>query len=225
MEVIEIYKSFNNLDEAKRQTILNAGFRIFGEYGYTKASIEDIITEAGISKGSLFYYFGSKKNYFLYLYEYSADKMKRVVDTPGEDGLPKYLEKTDFFERLDDVKERKMKLASLHPYMGSFIKKAPYEASHEVHKEIQLINQRLINERTADFFENLDTHKFKAGIEPFMVLQLISWCSEGCVNSIQMKNMMNSENNQDEIDFSEVLSLYDQYLVMIKKNFYKEEFL
>lgn len=223
--MIDIYESFENLDETKRQNILNAGFRIFGEYGYSKASIENIVKEAGISKGSLFYYFKSKKNYFLYIYEYAANIMKELVDSPGENGMPKYMEKTDFFDRLDDVKKRKMKLAFLHPYMGSFIKKAPFELSKEVHKEIQLINQRLSQERIADFFENLDVHKFKVGIEPFMVLQLISWCSEGIVNKIKLKNMMNPNKMNDDIDYKEVIQLYDQYVAMIRMNFYKEEYL
>ncbi|NLO08948.1 MAG: TetR/AcrR family transcriptional regulator [Clostridiales bacterium] len=223
--MIDIYESFENLNEDKKQSILNAGFRIFGEYGYSKASIEDIVKEARISKGSLFYYFGSKKNYFLYIYEYAANIMKELVDSPGKNGIPKYMEKTDFFERLEDIKERKMILAFLHPHMGGFIKKAPFEVSKDIFKEIQLINQRLAHERIADFFDNLDVYKFKDGVEPFMVLQLISWCSEGVVNQIQIKNLMNPESKQNEIDYNEVIQLYDQYVVMIRKNFYKEEYL
>ena len=198
---------------------------MFGEYGYSKASIENIVKEAGISKGSLFYYFKSKKNYFLYIYEYAANIMKELVDSPGENGMPKYMEKTDFFERLDDVKIRKMKLANIHPYMGSYAKKAPFELSKEVHKEIQLINQKLARERIADFFENLDVYKFKDGIEPFMVLHLIYWCSEGIVNQIKSKNMMNPNTINDEIDYKEVLELYGQYVAMIRRNFYKDEYL
>jgi AcrR family transcriptional regulator len=224
-EVIDIYESFENLNEAKKQAILNAGFRIFGEYGYTKASIEDIVNEAEISKGSLFYYFGSKKNFFLYLYEYSATIMKQIVDTPCENGTPKYLEKTDFFERLEDVKERKMKLSILYPYMSSYIKKAPFETSPDVYKDIQLINQRLANERMGDFFDNLDVYKFKDGVDPYMVLQLIYWCSEGVVNQIQIRNMMNPNKTHDEIDYNEVIQLYDQYVAMLRRNLYKDEYL
>jgi AcrR family transcriptional regulator len=222
---MDIYESFENLNESKKQTILNAGFRIFGEYGYAKASIEDIVREAGISKGSLFYYFGSKKNFFLYLYEYSATIMKQLVDIPGDGGRPKYLEKTDFFERLEEVKERKMKLTLLYPYMSSFIKKAPFEAAHDVYKDIQLINQKLASERVTDFFENLDIYKFKNGINPYMVLQLISWCSEGIVNQLQFKYLMDPEKSHEEIDYNEVIQMYDQYVAMIRNNLYKDEYI
>ncbi|MDD4113860.1 MAG: TetR/AcrR family transcriptional regulator [Herbinix sp.] len=223
--MIDIYESFENLSDAKKQTIINASFRIFGEHSYSKASVEDIVKEAGISKGSLFYYFGSKKNFFLYLYEYATKIMKQVVDIPNENGKPKYLEKTDFFERLEDIKERKMKLSILHPYMSSFIKKAPFETAQDVYGNIQEINQRLIHERISDFFYNLDSHKFRDGIDPFMVLQLISWCSEGVVSQIQIKNMMNPQKKDNEIDYNEVIQLYDQYVAMIRKNFYKDDYL
>ena len=223
--VIDIYDSFENLNEAKKQAILNAGFKIFGDYGYTKASIEDIVNEAGISKGSLFYYFGSKKNYFLYLYEYAASIMKQQVDGPCENGTPKYMEKTDFFDRLEDVKERKMKLTILHPYMSNYIKKAPFEKSKDVYKDIQLINQRLSNERIVDFLDNLDLYKFKDGVNPYMVLQLIFWCSEGIVNQIQIKNLMTPNKKHDDPDYNEVIQLYDQYIAMIRENFYKDEYL
>lgn len=220
--MIDIYESFENLSEAKKQSILNAGFRIFGEYGYPKSSIENIIKEAGISKGSLFYYFGSKKKYFLYLYKYAVDTTKEMVDTSYENGLPIYYEITDFFERLKYVKERKMKLTVQHPYMNNFIKKAAFETSKDVHIEVQLIHQKLIDERT---FYNIDMRKFKDGVDPAMVLKLLSWCSEGVVNQIQLKNMMNPNKKNDEIDFNEVMLLYDQYVEMIRKNFYKEEYL
>lgn len=223
--MIGIYESFEKLNEDKKQTILNAGFRIFGEYGYTKTSIEDIAKEAGISKGSLFYYFESKKNYFLYLYEYATSIMKEVVDIPDENGIPKYMEKTDFFERLDDIKTKKMRLTILYPYMSSFVKKAPFEAAQDVYNDIQKINQRLIHERMADFYHKIDAHKFKDGIEPFMVLQLISWCSEGVVNQIRTSNMMNPQKKSDEIDYNEFIQLYDQYVTLIRNHFYKEEYL
>ena len=223
--MISIYESFENLSEAKKQAILNAGFRVFGEYGYSKASVEEIAKEAGISKGSLFYYFKNKRNFFLYLYKYAAHLMKQLVDSPDGNGIPKYMEKTDFFERLEDVKERKMKLAILHPYMSSFIKKAPFETSQEVYKDIQIINQRLAKERIGDFLKNIDIYKFKDGIDPYMVLQLLTWCSEGIVHHFQLISLADPDNKQNEVDYDRVLSLYDQYVAMIKNNFYKEKYL
>lgn len=224
-EVIDIYDRFENLNEVKKQAIMNAGFKIFGEYGYSKASIDDIVREAGISKGSLFYYFGSKKNFFLYLYEYAAALMKQTVNGPGEDLRTDIMKKTDFFDRLDEIKKRKMKLSSLYPHMSGFIKKAPFETSGDVYKDIQMINQRLASEQTDNFFENLDLYKFKEGIDPYMVFQLLSWCAEGIVNHYQREAPADGDDVQKEIDYDPVLSLYVRYSAMLRKCFYKEEYL
>ena len=61
---------FLALTEEKRLTILNAALQCFGKFGYEKASINDIAVAAHISKASVFQYFGSKKQLYIYLLEY-----------------------------------------------------------------------------------------------------------------------------------------------------------
>ena len=51
----------DRLPDGKRQRILDAAIREFAEHGYDKASTNSIVKEAGIAKGLLFHYFGSKK--------------------------------------------------------------------------------------------------------------------------------------------------------------------
>jgi AcrR family transcriptional regulator len=58
--------------------IVRAAFVVFGENGYRKTKMEDIADEAGVSKGTLYYYFVSKAHLFLYLLENGVIK-------PGED--------------------------------------------------------------------------------------------------------------------------------------------
>lgn len=223
--MITIYESFEKLEDCKKQIIINAGFKIFGEDGYKKASVEQIIQEAGISKGSLFYYFDSKKNFYLYLYDYCAVKMKEVIDNPGPDGLPAYMQITDFFERIQAVQRIKTKHAVEHPHMFEFMKSVVIETSPVVQEEIQHINQILIKERTLDFFHNLDLYKFKDGIDPKMVLQLLTWCSEGSANQVILRQKMNPSQEVISYDFNEIIKIYNNYVEMIQKNFYKEEYI
>jgi len=51
----------------KRIIILEAARRIFKRFGYTKTAISDIAKEAGIGKGTIYYYFKSKEDIFLEL--------------------------------------------------------------------------------------------------------------------------------------------------------------
>ena len=64
---------FVSLKEEKQVTIINAALSCFGKYGYAKASANDIAVLAGISKASVFQYFGSKKQLYAYLLTYAGD--------------------------------------------------------------------------------------------------------------------------------------------------------
>lgn len=221
--IIISYESFENLDEAKKQKIVNAGFQVFSEHGYAKASVDEIVKEADISKGSLFYYFESKKNFYLYLYHYCAEQMERLVDHPGEDGKPSYMQYTDFFERLSRIQESKMKCSADYPHMSNFMKKVYFDTAPAIRDEISKINAIYIRDRAMAFYQGLDFSKFKKGIDPMMVIQLLTWVSEGCANTVAMNNKLNGASN--DIDFNEVLTMYYAYVDMLRKYFYKEEYL
>ena len=47
--------------ERRKQDLLNIAYRMFIEKGYENTSVDDIITEAGIAKGTYYYYFESKE--------------------------------------------------------------------------------------------------------------------------------------------------------------------
>lgn len=225
-EVIFIpYESFENLDEKKKLSIINAGFTVFAEYGYAKASVEEIIKKAGISKGSLFYYFESKRNFFTYLYEYSGRLLEKIVDSPGPDGKPTYMIYTDFFDRLNAITVLKMKASAEYPNMADFVKKIVFDTSSVVQEEIINVNEKFTRERAMAYFQGLDIHKFKDGIEPMMIIQLLTWCAEGCVNQVMMEDQIKPGPKNSAPDFDRVTALYMKYVEMFRKNFYKEEYL
>jgi AcrR family transcriptional regulator len=88
-----------DLDE-RRDQLLTLGRRIFAERAYDEVSIDDIAEAAGISKGLLYHYFGSKRGFYVAIVRESAS---RLVDAtairpdlpPGERahaGLAAYLD-------------------------------------------------------------------------------------------------------------------------------------
>lgn len=231
------YERFENLDADKRMSIINAGFMVFGEHGYAKASVEEIIKAAGISKGSLFYYFESKKNFYIYLYEYCGEMLEKAVDCPGPDGIPDYMKHTDFFDRLSEIEKLKIKFSKDYPHVNTFIKRFVFEDSPELQGELSKINNRYAKERAMAFFQGLDYYKFKDGIDPRMIINLLTWCSEGCINQILLENRMPSENNmpsenrafsdkqKSTADMERVVKLYHDYVDLFRKSFYKDEYL
>ncbi len=71
------------LDEKKeksferREELINAALIEFGDKGYDNASLNNILKEAGISKGTFYYHFKNKENLYIYLFDILAEeKMK-----------------------------------------------------------------------------------------------------------------------------------------------------
>ena len=80
-----ISDAFSKLDPAKQEQIRKAALREFAREGYERASTNNIVKEAGIAKGTLFYYFRNKQALFDYLVKYVIN----YVET-------EYLERVDF---------------------------------------------------------------------------------------------------------------------------------
>ncbi|MEX0991822.1 MAG: TetR/AcrR family transcriptional regulator [Actinomycetota bacterium] len=70
--------------EAKRQQIIDTAMRTFAENGYQGARVEDIASELGIAKGSVFQYFGTKEGLFLAAYRQALLTSMTYFDAPEE---------------------------------------------------------------------------------------------------------------------------------------------
>ncbi|MBC6314962.1 TetR/AcrR family transcriptional regulator [Listeria grandensis] len=65
--------------EDKRDKILQVAVREFAEHGYKAASTNQICDAAGVSKGLIFHYFGSKEKLYTAAVTYSMDLAMREV--------------------------------------------------------------------------------------------------------------------------------------------------
>jgi AcrR family transcriptional regulator len=73
-----------DVDERRRQ-LLEAGARVFTENPYDAVSMSQLAREAGISKGLLYHYFPSKRDFFVATLEAAAGELAALTDTdPAE---------------------------------------------------------------------------------------------------------------------------------------------
>jgi Transcriptional regulator len=61
--------TFNNLSQEKKKRIFEAAVREFSTRRFSEASINQIIKNAGIPKGSFYQYFTDKEDLYLYMWE------------------------------------------------------------------------------------------------------------------------------------------------------------
>ena len=76
------------MPEEKQQLIEKAAIREFAAFGYDKASINRIVEQCRIAKGSFYQYFENKKDLFLYLITRVGEKklkfMSSVLQNPEQ---------------------------------------------------------------------------------------------------------------------------------------------
>jgi AcrR family transcriptional regulator len=89
--------TFSNLPPEKQEKIVAAAVREFARHGYKKASINTIVREAGIAKGSLYQYFRNKEVLFVFIFERFTLLVKKAVKEQ-ETGL-----EDDFFNQVGRV--------------------------------------------------------------------------------------------------------------------------
>ena len=70
--------------QAKRVRIVQVAMEQFAAGGYEGAKVEAIAAAAGVSKGAVFGYFGSKAGLFLAAYQKATRSFSRYLDAPDE---------------------------------------------------------------------------------------------------------------------------------------------
>ncbi|SDB95664.1 DNA-binding transcriptional regulator, AcrR family [Raineyella antarctica] len=65
---------------ATRERLLDAALELFAERGYSATSMDDVADRAGVSKGTVFYNFGSKQALGLAVVQQAAARISAVAD-------------------------------------------------------------------------------------------------------------------------------------------------
>jgi AcrR family transcriptional regulator len=64
----------------RREELLAAGLRLFSDRPYDELGIDDIAAEAGVAKGLLYYYFGSKRGFYVAIVQAAARELGARLD-------------------------------------------------------------------------------------------------------------------------------------------------
>lgn len=79
--------SESELTEKRRGQIIEAAMKVFSEKGLEKARVDDIVTESGLSKGAVYWYFKSKDEIiqaaFDQFFDFDQQGLQRLVEQPG----------------------------------------------------------------------------------------------------------------------------------------------
>lgn len=207
-----VLEKFQELDKKRKDAIINAALAEFAAKGYGEASTIVIAKNAGISKGLMFHYVNSKKDLFLYLYDYS---LKIILDDFfGSINM----KERDMLERCRQIAFIKMELLHRYPQLFDFFHTAIFTDSEEVKAALDKTSKNLRMDTFEKLFDQVDDSKFKEGLDVAKAKDLIVWSLNGIADKMQQKVRGLT---WDEIDYDALTAECDSYFVILRELFYR----
>ncbi|WP_113674862.1 TetR/AcrR family transcriptional regulator [Vallitalea guaymasensis] len=201
-----MYEAFNKIKKEKQDKIINSAMEEFSKYGYEKASTNNIVANANISKGLLFHYFSNKQGLFDFLINYSFEVMINEINEKVN------WEEMDIFDRLKEIFMIKMKVSRKYPRIFHFFNiMLEYKSVEEIMKE-----ERVSNLLSKIYFQDIDYTKFKEDIDPVKALNIIKWTFEKYGDENLKKFQTDGL-----IDFDKISTEIDEYIDILRLAFYR----
>lgn len=201
-----------NLEEKRRDAILNAALKEFATKGFDEASTNAIAKESGVSKALMFHYVNSKKDLFLFLYDYCTELVDREYFK-----LMNFSER-DIFERQRQSYLLQLELLQKHPWIFEFNKISVDTKSDEINQELEERKKGKQSLCYETMYDSIDESKFRDGLDVEKCKQLIFWINIGFTNQI-LEDIRNSE--ETELDYDKIIAQLDGYFNELRKIFYK----
>jgi len=186
----------------------------FTEQGFARASTNAIVKAAGIGKGMLFYYFGSKEELFDFLCEYA-------MESPVAFLRELHFDSGDFLERYMIMAEGKRRTLHSQPLIIRFFESL-YRPENAAHLEkygprLQSLRQEMFDK----LYTGLDYSLLRDNITPEKAIEYMKWLLERYEHDLteQFKT-----GEMQEISPEALQGEWDRYyafLADLRKIFYK----
>lgn len=174
-----ISDAFSRLKPEKQQRILRAALKEFAQHGYVQGSTNNIVREAGIAKGTLFYYFKSKQELYNYLVEYVLDYIEKEYLVQLDHVEPDFIAR---YSRAAQVKmECYIKDREILEFLGALYLNEGGDATEEIW---QGRLDELYRALTGRMLDHVDTSLFRDDLSPEYVLKITIWAMEGYQNEL-----------------------------------------
>ncbi len=150
-------EKFFDLKKEKQDRMINGAMKVFALNGFARASTDEMVKEAGVSKGLWFHYFDNK----IGLYTFVVDYAIKYVNMEMNAGFS--AESNDFFDTTLAIEKVKMSVRRSYPYVPLFLTSLDKETNEEA---LEAVGEyiALYRERIQSIYEQVD----RSGFAPFV---------------------------------------------------------
>jgi AcrR family transcriptional regulator len=138
--------TFQHLPPDKQERILTAALEEFADKGYHQASLNKVVAQAGIAKGSIYQYFPNKEGLFAFLFQQALAMVRGTLTTVKEETLEE-----DLFARLEKSLQAGVRFLREHPRIYNFYLKIQYDKNVPFREEFLVAIRRY----AAEYFGSL----------------------------------------------------------------------
>lgn len=195
---------FFDLKKEKQDRMINAALKVFALQGYRHASTDEIVREAGISKGLLFHYFTSKLGVYTFVYDYSVRYMLLEL------GARVPAEETDLFAICRARELARMQAMKGYPYMQQFLNRCMQEDVSEALLAIEEKRESLLAEYER-IQSQIDYTALPASIDGHKLEQMLEYTVQGL-----MQQRFMDASFQPEMLYAEVVEYIDMLELLCK---------
>lgn len=182
---IFVNEKFFDLAQEKQDRLINAALKVFAENGFRRASTDEMVKEAGVSKGLLFHYFVSKMGLYEFIYDYSVKylvmEMTATVNTSER----------NYFTVRRQIERARTEAMKHFPYMQLFLQKAEREEEPEALEVMREAAEALLGAYDL-FYEKVDFNGLH-GISSERLVKVVEYTLNGLLDEMIGENGFQAE--------------------------------
>lgn len=208
-----MYTNFEKLPEKKKKKIIDACIKEFSKNGYSNASTNNIVLNAGISKGSLFNYFISKKNLYLYIVDYAINHYVNLILKKMKINDP------DLLNRIVEGAQLKLSIAMEEPIAYQFFASVFINVPEELKYDIESRYNELYTKGYTLTVYDIDYTLFRDDINKQKAIELIIMSLNGI-----LEKYISLYKSVDDNGFKRINQTYNElkeYVSVLRKVYYK----
>ena len=202
-----------NIESDKRDRIINAAINEFSLYPYDKASTNNIVKNAGISKGLLFHYFENKQELYEKLIGFVLNKITNELRSHID------LDQNYILDIIKQLIVFKMELGKIYPKIFDFIVKVLSDKKTNSMDDVMNFYEKYgvdIHGMLGDIYtRNIDYSKFKDQKNIDKSINIVRWTLE----KFSEERLVGLDENYI-IDYDQVSLDIDSYINVLKSTLY-----
>lgn len=122
----------------KGEQILNAAKNLFTNYGFKKVSMDEIASEAGVTKKTVYTYFSSKEELLKYCIKEELQNMRKIIENVES-------KKLDFMETVHQVIYNLLKYKKNCKFLKMLFKESEILKNEQLKDNLKIVDKEIQN--------------------------------------------------------------------------------